>query len=173
MSHSPSPFPSASPNPQPQQQLQPQGPPPPMPPGWIAQWDGNVGRWYVEQVSDRGAQDGYSSLSAPPQQQQGYQDSYYGGGGGGGGHGYPDVSGAPVVDEEKDKAKKEKKKKDGLGAGALVAAGVGGLAVGALGGALIAHELGKLLSSFPSPYYRHLLTLALWNSRRQLLLRRR
>ncbi|EAS32931.3 uncharacterized protein CIMG_03955 [Coccidioides immitis RS] len=117
----------------------PQGPPPPMPPGWTAHWDSNVRRWYVEQVGDRDAPD----FSAPPQQGP-YPTPPVNAYSGGGAPGYPDLSAetTTVVEE-----KKEKKKKEGHGTGALVAAGVGGLAVGALGGALIAHEMGDSSSS--------------------------
>ena len=46
-------------------------------------------------------------------------------------------------EEHKEEKEKKKKDKEGFSTGAMVAAGVGGLAVGAIGGALIANELGK------------------------------
>lgn len=109
-------------------------------PGWIKQWDGNSQRYYyVETATGRtqwdpphgyghdenrggfgGSHDGYG-LGSYGQDSHGH-DSY-----GHSGHGYSEYN------------SEHQKEKDGHGG--MVAAGVGGLAVGAVGGAVIAHEM--------------------------------
>ncbi|RMZ77406.1 hypothetical protein DV738_g4365, partial [Chaetothyriales sp. CBS 135597] len=107
---------------------------PPLPPGWIAQWDQNSQRYfYVEQATGRtqweapvaayGAPSGYappSGYGAPP---SGYGAPPHGAYGSHDQHGH-DTQGH-----------------SSSGKGTAIAAGVGGLAVGAIGGAIIAHEL--------------------------------
>lgn len=117
----------------------PPGPPPPLPPGWISEWEPNARRaFFVETATGRAQWE-------PPYGPSGYDGSrgdpgYYAppagpppGYGGGYGGGYPQ-QGAVVVEE---------RRSDSGGTGKMVAAGVGGLAVGALGGALIEHEIGE------------------------------
>lgn len=81
---------------------------------------------------------------------RGESSSYHGGGGGygdqggyggGGGGGYGGDHGGDAYRGDGEKEKKEKKDS---GTGKMLAAGAGGLAVGAIGGAIIAHELSKL-----------------------------
>lgn len=121
--------------PPPPQFRPPPGPPPPLPPGWIQEWEPSARRaFFVETATGR------SQWEPPYGPPGGYDGSRGGPGGyyapppgpppGYGGGGYPQ-QGAMVVEERRSD-----------GTGKMIAAGVGGLAVGALAGGLIEHEIG-------------------------------
>lgn len=128
------------------------GPPPPqappgyntisLPPGWVSQFDLSAQRWfYIEQSSGRTQ---WEAPSGGFQAQGGYQDASRGFGAPGGGYdqsqyGNPNPGGYPQGEPREEKSDKS---------GMLLAA-AGGLAVGAIGGALIANALGML------PYFTH------------------
>ncbi|RAL12898.1 WW domain protein [Aspergillus homomorphus CBS 101889] len=126
-------------------------PPPPLPMGWTQEWEPNVRRaFYVEVPTGRsqwepplGDTDGSRDLApagppagyygapspAPPQPEGGYypppqQGGYY----------PPQQQGGEYVDPEEQKSRERKKMMMGAAAG---------LALGAVGGALLNHELGK------------------------------
>ncbi|KAH7026457.1 uncharacterized protein B0I36DRAFT_414950 [Microdochium trichocladiopsis] len=148
--------------PPPQGPPAPYGAPPPMPPGWHAQWDQNQNRWYyVEQATGRSQWDppavigshppqgpyapllvlpldslhtrSTASPMPPPPQHGEFGHGSHSGYGGDSGHG--------------------EHKKESSGTGKLVAAGVGGAAVGAIGGAIIAHELTEDDNKAAQPVY--------------------
>lgn len=131
---------------------------PALPQGWIAQWDSQSGHYYyAEQATgrtqwERPLPSGYSA--GPP---AGYDsstrghDAHYGGGqygGASGGYyppqGYPPQGGHYDAGYSGDGHKKEKKS----GKGGVLLGAAGGLAAGAIGGALIANALRKCLSLF-------------------------
>ncbi|RMZ77577.1 hypothetical protein DV737_g4266, partial [Chaetothyriales sp. CBS 132003] len=104
-----------------------QSPLPALPPGWLAQWDQNSQRhYYVEQATGRTQwEPPVASYGAPPASYGAPPASY----------GAPSASyGAPPAHGYHQQEKK------GHG-GSTLAAGAGGLAVGAIGGAILAHEL--------------------------------
>jgi hypothetical protein len=136
------------------------GAPPPgppgsnLPPGWIQQWDPNSQRYYyVEQATGRTEwEPPYNPSYGPPpggHSAYGGHDSYgqsrdaYGGHdsyGAHGGYGGYDSHGYSEHHKEKD------------GKGGMIAAGLGGAAIGAVGGAIIAHELStNLLGTLRPP----------------------
>jgi hypothetical protein len=137
-------------HPPPQGPPAPYGAPPPMPPGWLAQWDQTNNRWYyVEQASGRSQWDPPAFSPSPagpyaPPPMHGYGQGGYGGPnqyGGAFGHDERGLFGDHSHHgDEKHKDYKEKKDK---GHSSMFAAGAGGLAVGAIGGAVIAHEMSE------------------------------
>ncbi|ETN43291.1 uncharacterized protein HMPREF1541_02450 [Cyphellophora europaea CBS 101466] len=133
------------------------GPPPggpQLPPGWTQQWDQNSNRWYyVEQATGRTQWDppafspgpGYGApppgapyghdqsrgaFSPPPQQGYGYPQQGYPQQG----YGHPPGPGYP----QGQYLTEEEQKKKGMNP---MVAGLGGAALGAAGGAWIAHEM--------------------------------
>lgn len=113
----------------------PPGPPSmdqPLPPGWVKQWDSNGQRWYfVEQATGR------TQWEPPMNMGQNYGHQAPGYGHQAPGYGqqgmYPPGGGHY---DQHDPAKKDK----GMG---TMGAAAGGLAVGAIGGGLIGHAMGK------------------------------
>jgi WW domain len=111
-----------------------------LPPGWIKQWDQNSQRWYfVEQATGRTQWEppsvmsqNYGGQSAYPPPHEGSRDMY------------PAPHGGQY-DPHHDSAKKDK----GINP---MGAAAGGLAVGAVGGALVGHAMGM------APYLYSLLT---------------
>lgn len=145
---------------------------PPLPPGWLAQWDHNQRRWYYaepatgrtqwERPIDHSQGDGERGYGgggyggAPPYGgQPGYDDGQFHGYGGGHG-GEPQYGGEypqgqypqEYPSEQKSKSSSDKKK--------MMMGAAGGLAAGAIGGALIANALGKwaplILPSIPHSF---------------------
>lgn len=130
-----------------QQQPQFRSGPPQLPPGWISQWDPQSQRYYYQEQAT-----GRTQWEVPQYQQYGGgppvpQGQY---GGGMGGYGAPGYAGQPgqyqtseYRDEHgnvhKDFVDQDKKK----GHGGMLAAGAGGLAVGAIGGAVVANAMGE------------------------------
>ncbi|KAL8807172.1 MAG: hypothetical protein Q9182_000854 [Xanthomendoza sp. 2 TL-2023] len=117
------------------------GGPPRLPPGWISQWDPNTQRYYyLEQSTGRTQWD-------PPQHPIGGYPPPMSGGGGGYSNYQNQPQPAPYTQETKpiisDTPNKDlptkPAKKDGKGN--MLAAGAGGLAVGAVGGAMIGHAM--------------------------------
>ncbi|CAI7637773.1 unnamed protein product [Penicillium crustosum] len=124
----------------------PPGPPPPLPQGWVQEWEPSARRaFYIEQATGRSQweapyqQPGYSgyndgSRSVPPPEPQG---GYYA----------PPPGPPPVPYDNRgpsqDYYQQPEPEKKSSNAGKYLAAGAAGLAVGGLGGALIAHELGE------------------------------
>lgn len=132
---------------------------PPIPSGWTPRWDSQHQQWYyVEDATGRSQWEapGYDASrppadtrghdsyggSAPPPSGHGQHESSHGGGynGGGGGYGgqgnYGRDGGGFYEQEKKDKGSN----KNGMLLGAA-----GGLAVGAVGGALLANALGMTI----------------------------
>ncbi|KAL8950013.1 MAG: hypothetical protein Q9222_003922 [Ikaeria aurantiellina] len=98
---------------------------PPLPPGWIAQWDPNSQRYYfLEQATGR------TQWEPPQQQHMGSQGGFP-----------PAAYGHEAQHMVHGGSEKEKKEKKG-DKGNMLAAGAGGLAVGALGGAAVGHAMG-------------------------------
>lgn len=89
----------------------------------------------------RGESNSYYGGGPPPGQGGGYGGDQGGYGGGGGPP--PGGYGGDQGDAYRGDGHKEKEKKSGSNTGMMMAAGAGGLAVGAIGGAIIAHELSK------------------------------
>jgi hypothetical protein len=121
-----------------------------MPPGWTAQWDQNGQRWYyVEQATGRTQWDPPSNLPpgpyAPPAPGAPYnaaaghdERGLFGNTHGHSGHDYNTAPGSAAVEEKK------KDKDKGHSTAMLAAAGVGGIAAGALiGHAMGTHSVGK------------------------------
>ncbi|KAK7897946.1 hypothetical protein LTR67_004578 [Exophiala xenobiotica] len=109
-----------------------QQPGPQLPPGWIAQWDGNSQRWYyLEQATGRTQWELWNvPPGGPPEFQQGY------------GHAmlavpYMQGHGEHSREYYTDSGSGGQQKK-GSGMGGMVAAGLGGAAIGAIAG----HALG-------------------------------
>lgn len=132
---------------QPPQQYPPSGPQ--LPPGWISQWDLNSQRYYyLEQATGRTQWEaptggGWGGPPAPPGGAPGYYQSY--------GHAMP---GVPPVGGHDDHSRAyygtNHQEKKGSGTGKLIAAGVGGAALGALAvGALDDSDDGN--QPFPAP----------------------
>ncbi|KAL9027709.1 MAG: hypothetical protein Q9196_003804 [Gyalolechia fulgens] len=141
-------------------QQQAYGAPPPMqqpstggpslPPGWISQWDPNSQRYYyVEQATGRTQWElpqSYhpGSLTSPPGPPMGAPGSGYDSRGGqyGPSAGYYSQETKQVVEDPHGGGLKEvTEKKEKSGKGGMLVAGAGGLAVGAVGGAMIEHAM--------------------------------
>lgn len=123
----------------------PPGPPPPLPQGWVQEWEPTARHaFYVEQATGRSQwetpyqQPGYSGYNdgsrsvPPPEPQGGY---------------YAPPQGPPPVPYDtrgpsQDYYQQPEPEKKSSNAGKYLAAGAAGLAVGGIGGALIANELG-------------------------------
>ena len=146
----------------------PPGPPsePQLPPGWTKQWDQNAQRfYYIDPATGRSQWEPPATYghggppSGPPpsgygshDQSRGY-DGAYGGqgapgygsayGGSAGGQGYSHYEEHRGNDGSVYKHREEKKD----GKGGMIAAGLGGAALGAIGGAVVAHEM----STSPTP----------------------
>ncbi|KAK2809222.1 hypothetical protein FQN50_004058 [Emmonsiellopsis sp. PD_5] len=135
----------------------PPGYPPPLPEGWIQRWDQNYQRaYYVEQATGRPYWEAPFNSRSGHEGSRGLAEGYYGG------EGYSHHSsheGEHSKHHEEHYGHESKhhdeyhghghghdhEKKEGFSTGAMVAAGAAGVAVGAVGGALIAHELGALV----------------------------
>ena len=146
----------------PPQQPQFSSGPPQLPPGWISQWDPNSQRYYyLEQASGRTQWEmpqHYQSGGPPPFQgqsgapQMGGMGGYQAPGYAGQAPGYAGQPGQYQTNEYKDasgtvhKEFKDADKKKDKGHGGMLAAGAGGLAVGAIGGAVVANAMGESLS---------------------------
>ncbi|KAL8940794.1 MAG: hypothetical protein Q9216_002620 [Gyalolechia sp. 2 TL-2023] len=128
---------------------------PPLPPGWISQWDPNSQRYYyLEQATGRTQWDppqpyhptGFAPPSGPPMGAPGFGHENHGSQYGPSTGYYsqetkhvvndPHTGGLKEVTEKKEKKEKKSDK------GGMLAAGAGGLAVGAVGGAMIGHAMG-------------------------------
>ncbi|CAJ2512868.1 Uu.00g009870.m01.CDS01 [Anthostomella pinea] len=146
--------------PPPQGPPAPYGAPPPMPPGWNAQWDSNQNRWYyIEQSTGRSQWDPPATFGQPPQGpyappvggppgQVPYTTGHGDGFRGESGTYYSGQGGMPPTEHQgqyggDDRAYGQggEQQKEKSGSGKAWAMGAGGLAVGAIGGAVIAHEL--------------------------------
>ncbi|PGH12513.1 hypothetical protein AJ79_04257 [Helicocarpus griseus UAMH5409] len=123
----------------------PPGYPPPLPVGWAQQWDQNYQRaYYVEQATGRPFWELPFNNASGYEGSRGLAGEYYGGEGQHSYGGEQSKHHESYNHEHSEKEEKEKKeKKEGFSTGQMVAAGAAGLAVGAVGGALIAHELGE------------------------------
>lgn len=144
----------------------PHGPPgdSQLPPGWTKQWDPNAQRfYYIDPATGRSQWDppaSYGHGGPPPgppgggyggygshYQSRGYEGGYGGHGTpGDGGHGAPGYGGGhgyPHYEEHRghDGSMYKHEEKHGSGKGGMIAAGLGGAALGAVGGAVIAHEM--------------------------------
>lgn len=118
----------------------PPGYPPPLPVGWVQKWDQNHQRAYhVEQATGRSLWEPSFNSVQGHEGSRGISGEYYGGDA-------PQNFGGEQPkqhDQHYDHHySHEEKKKEGHSTGGMVAVGAAGLAVGAVGGALIAHELG-------------------------------
>ncbi|KAL8858804.1 MAG: hypothetical protein Q9178_004721 [Gyalolechia marmorata] len=120
---------------------------PPLPQGWIAQWDQNSQRYYyLEPATGRTqwelpqpSHGGFAPPGAPPMNSHGY-DSH-------GQHaapgGYYSQETKHIVEDTHGGGHKEviEKKEKKSGNTSMLAAGAGGLAIGAVGGAMVGHAM--------------------------------
>lgn len=112
----------------------PPGPPPPLPVGWIQEWEPGFRRaYYLEEATGRTQwetpfESGYEGSRSGPE-----PSGYYGGAPPAGYYPPPDQ---PPYEQEKKHSDK----------GKLLAGGAAGLALGAVGGAILGHELGMFSS---------------------------
>lgn len=126
------------------------GGPPQLPPGWISQWDPNSQRYYyLEQATGRTQWDppqpyNQSGFAPPPMGAPNMGHDSYGGQQGQPTGYYSQETTQTFQDPHgggmKEVTQKTEKKS---GKGGMLAAGAGGLAVGAVGGAVLAHEMGE------------------------------
>lgn len=114
---------------------------PPIPQGWIPQFDQQHQRWYyVEEASGRSQWEAPGFNSGGGSDTRGHDPSY-GGGGGGPGYGAPppqQYGGYPGSSPYPQQQEKQKSGSSGMLLGAA-----GGIAAGAVGGALLANALGS------------------------------
>ncbi|KAJ4286642.1 hypothetical protein N0V88_007932 [Collariella sp. IMI 366227] len=134
----------------------------PIPSGWTPRWDDRYQRWYyVEDATGRSQWEApgfdHSAYRAGPggEESRGHGSTPYGAPspyGGPSPHGGPSPYGAPPAGygssgydshsgQYYDESRGKDKEKKSSGAGGMLLAGAGGLAVGAIAGAVIAHEL--------------------------------
>ncbi|KAL8908265.1 MAG: hypothetical protein Q9171_005519 [Xanthocarpia ochracea] len=120
---------------------------PPLPPGWIAQLDQNSQRYYyLEQATGRTQREfpppshgGFAPPGAPPMGSHGYDSCGQHGAPGG----YYSQETKHIVEDAHGGGHSEKieKKEKKSGNSGMLAAGAGGLAVGAVGGAMVGHAM--------------------------------
>ncbi|KAI4191158.1 MAG: hypothetical protein L6R41_000295 [Letrouitia leprolyta] len=123
--------------------------PPQLPPGWISQWDPNSQRYYyLEQATGRTQWDppqpyNQSGFAPPPMGASGVAHNSYGGQHGQPSGYYSQETTHTFQDSHGGVKEVTEKKEKKSGKGGMLAAGAGGLAVGAVGGAVLAHEMGE------------------------------